>query len=164
MKNSNELFAELERAFPPHKTRIGRYTLAQAHDMDVYANPSDDVNAERKDWTKISDEYLNEHSQGVRFLDCDSWVFYLPALLRYAIRFLHVPNMEFVWLLHTLEPGQIHEGAFKLNEEQQIALSEAVDYIASAEEPANADLAQQLLVDVKFMDEIRQNQSGEGTA
>jgi hypothetical protein len=87
-KSADDVIKEIEAAFLG--VPIGQLTLHEADLMDSYATDAE-LRAARerdpeRDWRDVPDASLKVCSYALSYLDPLSWRFYLPALMRYALR------------------------------------------------------------------------------
>ena len=142
MKNSLEIEAAILDAFdsspgPPALSLRGGAAL-DVYDMPPGFDPLLDAPTE---------EYLHRHSSGLAHLDADSWLHYLPLVLRAAWARASLPGDPLVEaVLWTLRPpDRVPPRLGRLSSAQEAVVTAVVEHLAFAPSSQNQDFALQVL-------------------
>lgn len=139
----------IDDAFPSVVSTPPEMTLRGGNEIDSYkdAIPYD------AEVDFPNDEYLEKYAfWGYIYLDYESWKYYLPIILKYALR--HDKNnsnngMVTETLLNSIRPPK--ENIYKLkldNIEQHKIVMDALDIIAFSDEYSEAEYAMQIIQEV----------------
>jgi hypothetical protein len=140
----SKLFDSISTAFPPRSQQCAM-TLRQGNEHDSYNIPTPDNPP--GDWRDVSNEELEKHHWGLTHLDPQSWRFYLPAFLSYAVH--HPSRGESLVIqacINNLRPPDREPSRFKtLSDAQRKAAVATLDFLAFDSESQFQDDACQAL-------------------
>jgi hypothetical protein len=140
--SQTELVALAFAAFAADISRSPAVTLRAGNELDEYKTPSPFVAA----LDVVTDEYLEQYTWGVGYLDAPSWRHYLPHLIEYALRHIHQGSNVTDALLYSLRPPDREPPRLaSLSPEQEALVTRALDALAFSEESAHQELACQVL-------------------
>ena len=142
MSSSREIEGRLAAAFPA-RTEPPALSLRGGAALDGYDVPppfDPDLDA-------ATDPYLERHCSGLAFLDPDSWLHYLPLVLRAAWQLAPEPGHPLVEaVLWTLRPPDRDPPRFaRLSAVQEEVVVQVLERLAFAPESRNQVLALQVL-------------------
>lgn len=127
-------------AFPPRVVPCAM-TLRQGDEIDTgYEIETQDDKAPL-DWQAVKDEELKEYQWGMDYLDPDSWQFYLPAFMRYAICHPSENSLVIDRCISTLIPRDWKPDQFAQLRDEQLQIIVATLEFLSYDEESNADAA-----------------------
>ncbi len=127
----NQLLQEIGEAFSSVPAACS-ITLRQGNQLDDHEIPDPDPASDRHDWRAVPDGYLEEYHWGVNHLDPESGLFYLPALLTYAVRHYQDAGSLVVFACwQSLRPPDREPSRFKkLNQRQRIVVTRVLESLA----------------------------------
>ena len=138
----NLIAIEVIDAFAAEANTTPAISLRAGNAMDDYDQPLPfDEEIDR-----VTDEYLNHYSSGIRYLDPVSFRHYLPHLIEYALRHLQQGSNVGDSLIDNLRPPD-HEPPrlASLSEEQEAVVVRFLDALAFSEASAHKEAALQAL-------------------
>ena len=142
MRTPEEIISRFREAFPPGKYSCPM-TLRAGNAIDNYDSPLpyDEVA------DQISDDYLEQYHWGLAHLDAESWRYYLPFLVDYAVRHIADAGSLVVeaLLISLRPPDREPPRLLSLNKEQEEAVSEFLDLLAFHEMSEFKDYAMTVL-------------------
>ena len=142
MPNPPEIEISIAAAFPP-RAEPPALSLRGGAALDGYFAPPplDPV------LDLPTEQYLERHCSGLAFLDADSWLYYLPLVLRAAWQRAHEPGHPLVEaLLWTLRPPDREPPRLgRLSALQEEVVVRVLERLAFSPESRNQTLALQVL-------------------
>jgi hypothetical protein len=105
----DQVIRELEDAFLG--VPLGKITLHEAEALESYATDvqrraARELDRER-DWRDVPDQAIRECPAALSFLDPESWRFYLPAYIRYGLRYTNTDVVDDA--IYALNPAGIRQ-------------------------------------------------------
>ena len=143
-REQTTLLESISSAFPPEPARCC-LTLRQGSQIDSYDEPSPDTPP--PDWRDVSDTELERYHWGLNHIDAESWLFYLPAFLSYAVRFpSRVGSLAISASLNNLRPPDRNPSRYRrLTDAQRKVVVAVLDFLAFDAESAFSPEACQVL-------------------
>jgi hypothetical protein len=94
LESVESIIQTIEQAFSG--VRRGAITLHEAEVLDSYGTDAERQDARtldtEDDWRQVPDASIGECPVALSFVDPKSWRFYLPAYMRFGLRFLTAPS------------------------------------------------------------------------
>jgi len=135
--SQTELVALAFAAFAADVSRCPTVTLRGGNELDEYKTPAPFDAA----LDVVTDEYLEQYTWGVSYLDAPSWRHYLPYLIEYALRRIDQgSNVTDALLTSLRHPDRQPPRLASLSPEQEALVTRALNALAfnpSGAVPAN---------------------------
>ncbi len=151
MHTPTTILRTFHNAFP-QGTDACRMTLRAGNAIDSYATPPDYNDTA----DHITDDYLEAYSWGIGYLDPESWRYYLPVLVDYAIcHMTGEPRLVVDFLLSSLRPPDSEPPKLlSLNKTQEAAVIGFLELLAFHDQSAFQDKAMTVLEEFWIEDSL----------
>jgi hypothetical protein len=149
------IIQSIEQAFAG--VRRGSITLHEAEVLDSYGTDAERQDARtldtEEDWRQVPDSSIRECPTALSFVDPESWRFYLPAYMRFGLRFLANPNNGAIdHAIYALDKGSTPylfdhqlERFRTLNLEQARAVQKFLAFASENEDVCDSQIARNAL-------------------
>jgi hypothetical protein len=140
---------------------VATVTLEEGNKIDEYKGALEDFSMHCKNisWATLDSIYLEKFYCGVSYLDAQSWLAYLPALLTYAVTHVNSgTGLPTDALLSSLRPGSCHFEYFRTCSENIRKVTFAVLEFLATE--SNSQFEEDALQVIQEYDDYAKNQSG----
>ena len=142
-----ELIQAIAEAFPPRPVPCPM-TLLQGDEEDTYYEIKTLDDVAPLDWQSVTDEQLETLQWGMGYLDPDSWLFYLPAFMRYAISYPARNSLVIDRFFDTLIPRDWKPDQFKqLTDKQRAMIVAALEFLIYDDESQESEEANAVYYD-----------------